>query len=618
MNKVWILAIAAVMLLATIYSASAIDVSACGDLATSGNYVLTQDVILNSNMGIDACVRLTGGGDYDIDCNGHQFMHTGDTQDYPYAALGYGSAIGSLHIHNCVVNSTVGGIMQLETDIFGGSVNNMLIENSLLTSNQAYSDGDLGFFSVNNVVLNNVSWGVGYEVYGVYGVDTLSSMVVQNGTYDASNPFANVFDSTPQLLNNYYVGYSEDCTDVNNDLICDVPFTTTDGFVDSAPRVAPSFCDSHPEALFCDDGNPSLASYWTFQHSDPGYDNGTILLPAFNGIASYAADIDLSQFGSVYNVSFDYVGGVDAGAYLIDEVNPWFLLPAGTHHVDFVYSGGSIIEYVDGVNSGDGVDTLASVFEIENAENTGGDLRIDNFLVQGTSQSCTSSWSCSQYAACTLSNTIACTQVSDANLCNVSFGGDLGTYGGSCVYPTPTPEPGAPQITLVTEANEQPADIQNVTDLVIVVATPQAAQIDFTGESINMTAINISLIPDAVVIEPRRISVRSDLIPELNKPARLTFYGIEDGYHIYKDGVECGSPQCVVVSYGQYSKVLVVDVLGFSEYVIGTYEKSDLKAIIVDGMGTAGAELVSNIDLILIGVILLLIVGMVAKIKEML
>jgi len=50
---------------------------------------------------------------------------------------------------------------------------------------------------------------------------------------------------------------------------------------------------------------------------------------------------------------------------------------------------------------------------------------------------CVPDWSCSAYGNCSISNTTACLNVSDSNLCGETFDGDLGDYNGTCVYVSP-------------------------------------------------------------------------------------------------------------------------------------------------------------------------------------
>jgi hypothetical protein len=205
---------------------------------------------------------------------------------------------------------------------------------------------------------------------------------------------------------------------------------------------------------------------------------------------------------------------------------------------------------------------------------------------------CSSVYSCSA-GTCLQNNTYACSAVTD--ICGSPFTGNLSDYNSVCVYPTP---PENPTVTVVTTGNNGSADLQNITDLAIVSTVEPVNRIDFAGESINFTAVNVSYI----VIEPRRISIDSVAVPELNRPARLTFTGVKEGHTLFRDGVECF--QCTQVDYNKDTQVLIMDVPGFSEYTVGAWSQDDLILLTIDGIGTFLASVVSWVEiLILMGVI---------------
>lgn len=158
-------------------------------------------------------------------------------------------------------------------------------------------------------------------------------------------------------------------------------------------------------------------------------------------------------------------------------------------------------------------------------------------------------------------------------------------------------------------------DISNIDDLII--ASKEASAIDYTGQVINLTGFN----KPAVQFGDKFISVDSDNYPQLDKPATLTFHNIPEQYEILRNGERCNWPRCRDVQYS--GGVLSFKVSGFSNYSIegnGTYDptytKSDLKNIIIDGVGTLGASVVSLLDLIVMGLVLLAIFGLVQQWKK--
>lgn len=222
---------------------------------------------------------------------------------------------------------------------------------------------------------------------------------------------------------------------------------------------------------------------------------------------------------------------------------------------------------------------------------------------------CTPSWVCSQYNACGVSNTRTCYAVADLNSCGSNYTGNGSEFTQSCVYPTPP----AADIVYVTEQE----DPQNVTDLVIaptLTVTSSTPIIDFTGESVDVTNIPE---PERIIVRSNFISIDTVANPELDRPATVRLTGISPGWHIYYDGsyntegtTECTAPRCTNIVYDEAQRTLTFDVSGFSTYYVGSYTKSDLPNIVVDGIGTAGASIVSWIELVItLGVLSLVAYG---------
>lgn len=70
-----------------------------------------------------------------------------------------------------------------------------------------------------------------------------------------------------------------------------------------------------------------------------------------------------------------------------------------------------------------------------------------------------------------------------------------------------------------------------------------------------------------VIIEQDKVEIKSSIIPELNKPATITLYNIDEkNPRILRDGVVCSEPQCKIESFS--NGTLVFTVSGFSLYTV--------------------------------------------------
>lgn len=70
-----------------------------------------------------------------------------------------------------------------------------------------------------------------------------------------------------------------------------------------------------------------------------------------------------------------------------------------------------------------------------------------------------------------------------------------------------------------------------------------------------------------VIIEQDKVEIKSSIVPELNKPATITLYNIDEkNPRILRDGVVCTEPQCKIESFT--NGVLTFTVTGFSIYTI--------------------------------------------------
>ncbi len=70
-----------------------------------------------------------------------------------------------------------------------------------------------------------------------------------------------------------------------------------------------------------------------------------------------------------------------------------------------------------------------------------------------------------------------------------------------------------------------------------------------------------------VIIEQDKVEIKSSVIPELNRPATITLYNIDEkNPRILRDGVVCSEPQCKIESFS--NGTLVFTVSGFSLYTV--------------------------------------------------
>ena len=88
--------------------------------------------------------------------------------------------------------------------------------------------------------------------------------------------------------------------------------------------------------------------------------------------------------------------------------------------------------------------------------------------------------------------------------------------------------------------------------------------------SINESGCFISLnIDNLVEIKDKKVVIYSEDYSGFNKPALITFYKINfKDPKIKKDGVLCNEPDCKIISYDQTGKIFLVEVKGFSEYLV--------------------------------------------------
>lgn len=70
-----------------------------------------------------------------------------------------------------------------------------------------------------------------------------------------------------------------------------------------------------------------------------------------------------------------------------------------------------------------------------------------------------------------------------------------------------------------------------------------------------------------VIINPKSVEIKSSVVPELNKPATITLFNIDEkNPRILRDGIVCNEPHCKIVSF--VNGTLTFTVSGFSVYTI--------------------------------------------------
>ena len=128
-----------------------------------------------------------------------------------------------------------------------------------------------------------------------------------------------------------------------------------------------------------------------------------------------------------------------------------------------------------------------------------------------------------------------------------------------------------PKVNSLNMTFDDSEDIRNLTKFEVF--KERKAKIKF--DRLNLLVINNTgcfapLHLDSLIsIDDKIVNISTDIAPELNSSATLTFYNVAyDTPKLEKNGVLCREPDCVVVSYE--NQTLVVDVSAFSVYqVIG-------------------------------------------------
>jgi len=107
-------------------------------------------------------------------------------------------------------------------------------------------------------------------------------------------------------------------------------------------------------------------------------------------------------------------------------------------------------------------------------------------------------------------------------------------------------------------------DLENVS----LVLDNDQGRIEFSKSNLAKGIINDEIDLDSYIdISQAKISVNSEKLTELNKPANLIFYNIVfDKPKILRDGVECNG--CKIINYDKDKKELIIEVSGFSIYEI--------------------------------------------------
>jgi len=116
-------------------------------------------------------------------------------------------------------------------------------------------------------------------------------------------------------------------------------------------------------------------------------------------------------------------------------------------------------------------------------------------------------------------------------------------------------------------------DLEDISDFRI--EKQETAQIYFQ-ESLNLLKLNPDNgcyvqkdLDEGIEIENKRVFIDTNKHPDLNKKARITFYGIDyEEPKMFKDGQACQEPQCRIIEYNKEDRTLTIEVQGFSEYKV--------------------------------------------------
>lgn len=119
-----------------------------------------------------------------------------------------------------------------------------------------------------------------------------------------------------------------------------------------------------------------------------------------------------------------------------------------------------------------------------------------------------------------------------------------------------------------TKFNTKPAveeDIKSVQN--VELGIDNVGKIKFK-EPVALARDNAAIDLDTnVIIEQDKVEIKSSVVPELNKPATITLYNIDEkNPRILRDGVLCSDPQCKIESFT--NGTLTFTVTGFSIYTV--------------------------------------------------
>jgi len=233
----------------------------CTNITQPGEYVLANDII-DSNA--STCISIQA-DNVTFDCQGHTIDGIGASDSYGIYVGGH----NYVTIENCVLSDWFYGIY------LSSSSKNNIISNNTVNSNR---EGIYLYLSSNNIISNNTVNSNSYNgifLYSSPNNNIISNNIVNNNNnygivlYSSSNNtiYNNLFNNTnnyyfygdiyanywnttlqsgtnivggPYIGGNYWgkpdgTGYSDTCTDANNDGICDSPYTLNNNNIDYLP-----------------------------------------------------------------------------------------------------------------------------------------------------------------------------------------------------------------------------------------------------------------------------------------------------------------------------------------------------------------------------------------------
>jgi len=280
-----------VLLFALVSSISyAIDITDCQEINQSGTYYLVNDILdSNGNPETLICMDIIAVSDVILDCQGHLI----DSDGSGYTAIAIGIDTSNITIQNCNIsdwqygieasgikikidNATITSSFQYGIDVSGSNVtiNSSIINSANIgiyiessANNVTIKDSTInGSFDKNIYIYHNNGPNYIYNNQIINGpaggvlIDNSNNSIFYNNTFNNSINIDFIGNCTNQfnssIGNKWYTsdgnGYSEilNCSDSNDDRICDNPYTLNSQNVDYFPIAKTIGQNKLPRSIF--------------------------------------------------------------------------------------------------------------------------------------------------------------------------------------------------------------------------------------------------------------------------------------------------------------------------------------------------------------------------------